>query len=130
MLVVDASAAFVYALADDGFEALRKHDPIAPPLMWSETLSALHETHWRGDEDDDIIRGAIALLVEAPIVRVASRELYVEARRVAMMFGWAKTYDAEYIALTRLHDCRLVSVDARLRRRAGHIVSIIAPADL
>jgi predicted nucleic acid-binding protein len=25
-----------------------------------------------------------------------------------------KTYDAEYVALAKLHDCRLVTVDGRL----------------
>ena len=43
------------------------------------------------------------------------------------MLGWAKTYDAEYVALAQLIGCRMVTLDARLRRgadRLGMAVSI------
>jgi hypothetical protein len=41
--------------------------------------------------------------------------------KLAEEFGWAKTYDAEYVALAKLNNCRLVTVDGRLRRGANRL---------
>lgn len=49
---------------------------------------------------------------------------------MAEELGWAKTYDAEYVALARLNNCRLLTLDARLKRAAGHLVDIVAPSEL
>jgi predicted nucleic acid-binding protein len=49
---------------------------------------------------------------------------------VAEELGWAKTYDAEYVALARLLQCRLVTLDARLRRGADRLGFVIAPSEL
>jgi predicted nucleic acid-binding protein len=40
-------------------------------------------------------------------------ELAGEAWRIADELGWAKTYDANYVALARLLGCKLVTLDAR-----------------
>jgi len=53
-----------------------------------------------------------------------------EAWRVADELGWAKTYDAEYLALARLLRCRLLTLDGRLRRRAASLVEIVGPTEL
>lgn len=45
-------------------------------------------------------------------------------------FGWAKTYDAEYVALALLLKCRLVTVDARLRRATERLGITIGPTEL
>ena len=66
----------------------------------------------------------------APVARRAPRALYVEAWRVASQLGWAKTYDAEYVALARLLRCRLLTRDDRLRRGAGRLVRVIGPLEL
>jgi hypothetical protein len=50
-----------------------------------------------------------------------------EAWRIADALGWAKTYDAEYVATARLLGCRMVTLDARLRRgadRLGFVVTV------
>ena len=52
------------------------------------------------------------------------------AWEVADALGWAKTYDAEYVALAQHLDCPLLTIDARLARGAGRVVSIVGPADL
>jgi predicted nucleic acid-binding protein len=44
--------------------------------------------------------------------------------------GWAKTYDANYVALARLRDCRLVTLDARLRRGTGRLGLVVGPTEL
>ena len=49
----------------------------------------------------------------APVRAVTGNEVVLEAWRVADEFGWAKTYDAHYVALPRVLGCRpLTSTDA------------------
>jgi len=49
---------------------------------------------------------------------------------VADRFGWAKTYDANYIALAQVLGCRLVTLDARLRRGTARLGFVIGPTEL
>ena len=46
---------------------------------------------------------------------------------VADELGWAKTYDAEYIALARLLKTRLLTLDARLLRATERLGFVIGP---
>lgn len=103
---------------------------VAPPLLWSEATSALHESMWRGDISSELGNGAIARLADAPIERRASRRLYREAWSVAERLGWAKTYDAEFVALALLSRCPLLTIDERLKRGAARLVEVVGPADL
>lgn len=49
-LVVDASVAVAALLSGDrGFAAFVGHRLVAPPLLWPEARSALHQLAWRGD---------------------------------------------------------------------------------
>jgi predicted nucleic acid-binding protein len=52
------------------------------------------------------------------------------AWQVADELAWAKTYDAEYVGLARLLRCRLVTLDARLRRGADRLGFVVAPHEL
>jgi predicted nucleic acid-binding protein len=49
---------------------------------------------------------------------------------VADELGWAKTYDAEYVALAGLLGCLLVTLDARLRRSADRLGFVVSPSEL
>ena len=44
--------------------------------------------------------------------------------------GWARTYDAEYVALARLLDCRVVTADERLRRGADRLGFVVTVQEL
>jgi predicted nucleic acid-binding protein len=52
------------------------------------------------------------------------------AWRVADNLGWAKTYDAQYVALARMLACHLVSVDERLLRGVARLNIAVRPRDL
>jgi predicted nucleic acid-binding protein len=66
----------------------------------------------------------------APVERLAPPGLAAEAWHVAVTLGWAKTYDAEYVALARILGARLLTLDARLRRGAGRLVDVIGPSEV
>lgn len=130
MLVIDASVALSAALTRDGFGRLRHHELVAPPLLWSEVLSTLREHAWRRDISGEQAAMSLASFLAAPIRRLSPRGLPREAWWVAEELGWAKTYDAEYVALARLRGTRLLTRDERLRRGAARLVDCIGPTEL
>jgi len=130
VLVLDASVAFAACAATDGFGELGTESLVAPPLLWSEARSAIHELAWRGQVTQDDAEATRRRLEQCPIQRRTPPDLGAEAWRVAEELGWAKTYDAEYVALARLLDCRLVTLDARLRRGTERLGFVLGPSEL
>jgi len=64
-------------------------------------------------------------------VRPRSHERLIrEAWNLADEFGWAQTYDAEFVALARLLGCRLVTLDLKLRRASARLGFVIGPTEL
>jgi predicted nucleic acid-binding protein len=127
---MDASVAVAACFASGGFEELGEERLLAPALMWSEARSALHELLWRGQVVEPDAEAARARLEDCPVERFEHDALGRDAWRIATELGWAKTYDAEYVALARLLDCRLVTLDARLRRGASRVAAIVGPTEL
>ena len=129
-LVVDASVALWACGAGGRFDVLGGEDLVAPPLMWSECWSALHAAVWRRRISRTRADAMRAELRGAGIAARRHRRLGDEAWRIADELGWAKTYDAEYVALAGLLGCRVVTLDGRLRRRAEQLGFVVTPADL
>lgn len=130
MLVLDASVALAASADEYGFRLFGDEELVAPPHMWAEARSSLHEALWRREITENVAVGTLERLENAPIRPRAPRLLGREAWRIAEQFGWAKTYDAEYVALAHLLACRLITLDARLRRRAGALGFVVGPAEL
>lgn len=129
-LVVDASVAVAACLDVGRFATLGDRDLVAPALLWSETRSALHELVWRRElPAADGARG-LDELQRAPVRRVDDDRLGAEAWAIADELGWAKTYDAEYVALARLLGCRVVTLDGRLRRGGDRLGLVVSVAEL
>lgn len=111
-------------------QELARHELLGPPLLWSEVHSAVHEAVWRRELDDARAADVLASFGRLGIRRRAPRGLYAEAYRVATELGWAKTYDAEFVALARLDDARVLTTDARLRRGADRTGLVLDPSEL
>jgi predicted nucleic acid-binding protein len=130
LLVVDSSAVVHACLAAEGFALLGHQDLVAPALLWSEASSVIHELWWRREISEQLASTAFRALLAAPIGARTPRRLRQETWRLAEDLGWAKTYDAEYVALARLLQCPLFTLDERLRRGAGRLIEIVGPRDL
>ncbi|MCH7747999.1 MAG: type II toxin-antitoxin system VapC family toxin [Acidobacteria bacterium] len=129
-LVIDASAALYAAASDEGFPGIAADTLLAPALLWSECTSVLREMHLRGEISPALRDTALARIVGGPIQKRSPRQLYVEAIRIAVDLGWAKTYDAEYVALARLLAVPLLTRDARLRRGATRLLQVVSQDDI
>jgi predicted nucleic acid-binding protein len=130
MLVVDASAALQACLSSAGFEPLGREQLVAPPLLWSEATSVLHEMLWRREISPDLAATARRRLRQSPLKRRSPAGLLDAAWDTAEELGWAKTYDAEYVALARILRCSLLTIDERLRGTASRVVKVVGPLDL
>jgi predicted nucleic acid-binding protein len=130
VVVVDAAVVVTACLAKAGFEPLAKEQLVAPYLMWSEASSVLHELKWRKEISTQLAEIALERLATADVSGRRPKGLTAEAWRIADQLGWAKTYDAEYLALARLLRCRLVTTDAKLKAAASRLLNVIGPADL
>jgi predicted nucleic acid-binding protein len=130
VLVVDAAIVITACLSESGFEPLAKEQLVAPYLMWSEASSVLHELKWRKEISEELAAIAAERLAEADVSPRRPKGLTAEAWRIADQLGWAKTYDAEYLALARLLKCRLVTTDAKLKTSGSRLVSVVGPAEI
>ena len=129
-MVIDASVVVKAATTSRTLGPLARHPLSAPALMWSEASSALRQQQWRGELSRDQAREALAWLVGIRVEVHDSREILNAAWRVATQLGWAKTYDAEYVALAQRLNVPLVTLDARLRRSVSRLVKVIGPTEV
>jgi predicted nucleic acid-binding protein len=130
LLVVDASTVVTASLSEVGFAPLSRETLVAPYLMWSEASSVLHELKWRKEISAELAATALERLATSEINPRRPKGLTAEAWSVADRLGWAKTYDAEYVALARLLRCRLLTTDAKVMASARGLANIIGPGDL
>jgi predicted nucleic acid-binding protein len=118
VIVIDASIALSAAVGDRGFTELPHDALVAPPLLWPEVRSALHEAMWRGEVPRPHALDVLRVFEQAPIQMRNPGRLSALAWEIADRLGWAKTHDAEYLALAELLDCQIATLDGGIRDAA------------
>ena len=106
--VVDAGA--VLHLASTDLHVRDGHQLLAPTLLRSQTLSAVHEAVHRGEIPGDVGRQRLARVGRMPIRLLGDAVLRRRAWELADRLGWAST--AEYLALT---SCRRMRSSPSIR---------------
>ena len=118
--VVDAAVAL--QLASEGYVVPPTHELLAPSLLRSQALSLMHEAAYRGDVTPTVARARLAAVGKLPIRLLGDAVLRKVAWEMADRLGAASTYEAEYLALTKLQGDAFVTLDADLARRCEGIV--------
>ncbi len=124
--VVDCGAVLQLVSADAPVAA--GHELLAPTLLRSQSLSALHEAVSREELAADVARERLDRIRRLPIRLLGDAVLRRRAWDLAGQLGWASTYDAEYVALTQLQADAFITLDARLAEAVAGIVRT-APLD-
>jgi predicted nucleic acid-binding protein len=119
--VVDCGV--VLHLASEGIEVPAEHELLAPTLLRSQTLSALHEAVHGGEIPPGVALDRLTRIRALPIRLLGDAVLRRRAWDVADQLGWASTYTAEYVALTLLQADAFVTLDAELARSVEGIVA-------
>jgi len=119
--VVDAGA--VLHMASASIEVSPEHELLAPTLLRSQTLSALHEAVQRGEIPADVAREHLAYIGRMKIRLLGDAVLRRRAWDLADQLGWGSTYNAEYVALTQLQADAFVTLDEELARSVEGIVA-------
>jgi predicted nucleic acid-binding protein len=118
--VVDTSA--VLHLVSEGLVVGSEHELLAPTLLRSQTLSALHEAVHAGEITAEIGRERLARIGRMKIRLLGDAVLRKVAWELADRLGWASTYEAEYIALTQLQADAFVTLDSGMAHKVKGIV--------
>jgi predicted nucleic acid-binding protein len=119
--VVDCGV--VLHLASYEIDVSDEHELLAPTLLRSQTLSALHEAVHAGEIPAGLALERLTRIRAMPIRLLGDAVLRRRAWDLAEQLGWAETYDAEYVALTQLQADAFVTLDPELARRVEGIVS-------
>lgn len=131
VLVIDASAALHIVAGARPAPGLDRFDLIAPPNYPSERTSALAAAIFRGSIPDSALDDLFGRLEALPVTVTDEGEVHRRAALdLARSLGWAKTYDAEYVALAVRFQCELLTTDERLARGASRVVRIRRPTSL
>lgn len=129
-LVVDSSVVIQMLIAGGALGPLRGHELTAPALLASEVTSVLREMVFRGEMPATAGASALESMLELSIAYERPGALAADATAIAGQLGWAKTYDAEYLALARRANCPLITMDERLRRGGGAVAVVRLPIEL
>jgi predicted nucleic acid-binding protein len=113
----------VLRLASADVEVAAEHELLAPTLLRSQALSAMHEAAHRGEISAELAAERLARINAMPIRLLGDAVLRRQAWKIADQLGWADTYDAEYIALTKLQADAFVTLDRKLARAVERIVT-------
>jgi indolepyruvate ferredoxin oxidoreductase alpha subunit len=103
------------------------HQLVAPTLVRSQALAALYGAAARGEISRAEGLGRVRQINSLKVRFLGDKVLQAQAWKVAEELGWETTYDAEYVALTRLQADALVTSDRALAEAVAGLVETAAP---
>ena len=99
-----------------------RHQLVAPTLVRSQALAALYEAARRGEISTAEGMERVTRINSLKVRFLGDKVLQRQAWKVADELGWETTYDAEYVALTRLQADAFVTSDGDLARAVSAVV--------
>jgi predicted nucleic acid-binding protein len=126
--VIDAPT--LLHLVAEGVEVGPQHQLVAPNLIRSQALSMLLESVRHGDITEELALQRHERLTEMKMRLLGDRVSRRTAWKIAREQGWETTFDAEYLAVTKLQADALVTIDPALATKAADIVPLAPVAAL
>ena len=120
--VIDAPT--LLHLVATGLQVSPRHQIVAPNLIRSQALSLLLQAVRRGDLTEDVALQHHERLTELKMRLLGDRVSRRTAWRIAREQGWETTYDAEYLAVTRLQADALVTINPAFATKAKNLVPL------
>ena len=99
-----------------------RHQLVASTLVRSQALAALYEAARRGEISASEGMERVTRINSLKVRFLGDKVLQRQAWKVADELGWETTYDAEYVALTRLQADAFVTSDGDLARAVSGVV--------
>jgi predicted nucleic acid-binding protein len=109
-------------IASGKIEVAAGHKLVAPTLVRSQALSALYEAARRGQISTAEGIERVARINSLKVRFLGDKVLQRQAWKVADELGWETTYDAEYVALTKLQADVFVTSDRELAQAVSGLV--------
>jgi len=109
-------------IASGEVEVAAEHQLVAPTLVRSQALAALYEAAHR--REISVAEGIerVTRINSLKVRFLGDKVLQRQAWKVADQLGWETTYDAEYVALTKLQADIFVTSDGDLARAVSGLV--------
>jgi len=101
-----------------------RHQIVAPNLIRSQALTLLFQAVRHGDLAEDLALQHHERLTELKMRLLGDRVSRRTAWKIAREQGWETTYDAEYLAVTKLQADALVTVNPALASKAKEVVQL------
>ena len=99
-----------------------RHQLVAPTLVRSQALAALYEAARRGEISASEGMERVTRINSLKVRFLGDKVLQRQAWKVADELGWETTYDAEYVALTKLQADVFVTASEDLARAVSGLV--------
>ena len=106
-----------------------EHRILAPTLLRSQLLSLLYQAVRRNELTKQDADRQLDYVRALRIRLLGDRVLQNVAWKIAGRLGWPDTFTAEYLALTQLQADAFITLDDRLARAVGDLVTT-APIDV
>lgn len=103
-------------------EVAPEHQLVAPTLVRSQALAALYEAARRGEISASDGLERVTRINSLRVRFLGDKVLQRQAWKVADELGWESTYDAEYVALTKLQADAFVTTDPDLAEAVAGLV--------